>query len=85
MASRCGGTRSYHVWVDLPEGVAGLAVAEELRSKHGILVTPGENYRARPEVKGNGLRIALGTVRDETVLCDALRRVREAVVNALPQ
>jgi len=74
-----GHATSYHVWVDLPAGVTAAAVAQELKERDGILVTPSDNFRANASVEANGLRIALGTVRDEGTLSGALRRVREAI------
>jgi DNA-binding transcriptional MocR family regulator len=74
-----GYATSYHLWVELPARVTAAGVAKELKERDGILVTPSDNFRATPEVEANGLRLALGTVRDEGTLGGALRRVREAM------
>jgi DNA-binding transcriptional MocR family regulator len=74
-----GHPTSYHLWVDLAAGVTAAAVAQELKERDGILVTPSDNFRANASVEANGLRIALGTVRDQATLGEALQRVRKAI------
>jgi DNA-binding transcriptional MocR family regulator len=72
-----GHPTSYHLWLDLPAELPAAVVAQELKERDGILVTPSDNYRANATVEANGLRLALGTERDERTLCEALMRVRD--------
>jgi DNA-binding transcriptional MocR family regulator len=47
--------------------------------KEGILVSSSRSYSARDDVKSNGMRVALGAVRDLNALQKGLIRVREVI------
>jgi DNA-binding transcriptional MocR family regulator len=74
-----GHETSYHLWVELPSDKPADRIVQQLRSD-GILTTSSDIFRANQEVKANGLRIALGCVRDLAVLQDALQKVRDRLL-----
>jgi DNA-binding transcriptional MocR family regulator len=67
---------SYHVWIELPEQKPATRLAAELKSQ-GILVSSSAAYRASEAVEANGVRVALGNVRDPALLEHALEIVRD--------
>jgi len=69
---------SYHLWIDLPENKPAKVVADHLKAD-GVLVSPSDVYRATASVKTNGLRIALGNVRQLSTLQEGLQRVRDRI------
>jgi DNA-binding transcriptional MocR family regulator len=69
---------SFHVWIELPETKSSDAIAATLE-KEGILVSSSRSYSARDDVKSNGMRVALGAVRDLDALRKGLTRVREVI------
>lgn len=68
---------SYHVWVELEEKPAA-RLAAELKSQ-GILVSSSDAYRATETVKVNGVRLALGNVRNPAILGRTLEIVRNVI------
>jgi DNA-binding transcriptional MocR family regulator len=72
---------SFHVWIELPESRSADEVAAELESE-GISVSPGSGYAARADVHSNGMRVALGAVRELGTLETALAGVRKAIDDA---
>lgn len=73
---------SFHVWIELPDSRSADDVAAALKSE-GILVSSGSGYAARADVRSNGMRVALGAVRDLGTLQTALRGVREVIDSSL--
>jgi DNA-binding transcriptional MocR family regulator len=73
---------SFHVWIELPESRSAGDVAATLKNE-GILVSSGSGYAARADVRSNGMRVALGAVRDLETLQTALRRVREVIDSSM--
>lgn len=69
---------SYHLWIELPETKSAQAIADRLKAE-GVLVSPGDVFRAIPSVRVNGLRVALGTVRDPARLREGLEKVRAQI------
>jgi len=69
---------SFHVWIELPETKSSDAITAALE-KEGILVSSSRSYSARDDVKANGMRVALGAVRDLDAIRRGLTRVREVI------
>jgi DNA-binding transcriptional MocR family regulator len=69
---------SFHVWIELPETKSSDAITSALE-KEGVLVSSSRSYSARDDVKSNGMRVALGAVRDLDALKKGLTRVREVI------
>jgi DNA-binding transcriptional MocR family regulator len=69
---------SFHVWIELPETKSSDEIVAALE-KEGILVSSSRSYSARDDVKSNGMRVALGAVRDLNALQKGLIRVREVI------
>ena len=72
---------SFHVWIELEKPLSAEAVAAALEGE-GVLVSPASGYVVREDVKVNGLRVALGAVRDLATLEVGLARVREEIDRA---
>jgi DNA-binding transcriptional MocR family regulator len=66
---------SYHLWVHLPAHKPANGIAERLAAD-GILVNSSEAYCATADVEANGMRIAMGGVRELAALQKALEQVR---------
>lgn len=73
-----GHPTSFHVWIPLPEDRPAGPVCRQLKAD-GVLVNSSDDYRATPNVKANGIRIALGAARDATTLQEGLLRVRNRI------
>ncbi len=69
---------SFHLWIPLPEHRPAHAVAQRLEAD-GVLVSSSDAFRATPAVKANGIRVALGAVRDLATLQRGLERVRDVI------
>jgi DNA-binding transcriptional MocR family regulator len=69
---------SFHVWIELPETKSSDAIVAALE-KEEIFVSSSRSYSARDDVKSNGMRVALGAVRDLDALKKGLTRVREVI------
>jgi len=74
-----GHSASYHLWITLPPDKPAHRIVQQLRFD-GVLTSSSDVFRANKGVKANGLRIALGCVRDPTILQEGLRKVRDRLI-----
>jgi len=69
---------SYHVWLDLPEEIPSADLTQQLAAQ-GIAVSPSGAAIATPEVRANGIRVAMGAERDSNVVRAGLETVRRQI------
>jgi DNA-binding transcriptional MocR family regulator len=71
---------SFHVWIDLPKTIPAGPFAAQLKAE-GIVVSPS-SASAVGETNANGIRVALGAIRDLNELKTGVLRLRSAIDQA---
>lgn len=69
---------SFHIWLDIPEELPADEIATQL-ANNGVAVSASSGCTASPEVRANGIRLALGAEQDLHFLRSGLERVRDAL------
>jgi len=72
---------SFHLWLELPERQSADAIAATL-NREEVLVSPSSESVAAADVRANGMRVALGAIRDLNDLRKGLERVRKVIDEA---
>lgn len=67
---------SFHVWLDFPDTLPSERLTSQL-ADDGVAVSAAVSCLASPEVRANGIRVALGAEQDLSVLRTGLERVRD--------
>jgi DNA-binding transcriptional MocR family regulator len=71
---------SFHLWMRLKKNISSTRVSESLGEK-GILIPTGQDFETVPTGEGQRyLRVALAAERDEKILGNALRQLKECIV-----
>lgn len=67
---------SYHAWLPCPDRLKAPDVTARLRDD-GVLVSSSEKFAVDHQTPANGIRISLGSIRDQERLLTALQRIAD--------